>query len=302
LTNTAPRIGVIGVPGGWSSEKLTDAVIARAGAGILINMSRVEANLSNGKVLFGDVDLLTFDALIVKKIDSIYSPSDLDRLEILRFLEGKGVAIFSKPDNLLRLVNRLACTITLRNAGVPMPETVITEDVDAALRAVPEFGRAILKPLYSTKARGMMVVDARENDWENTVHEFKADNKVIYLQKMIDIPGQDLGVVFLGGRYLSTYARVAGGESWNTTRLSGGKYAAHEPSQEVLNLAEQAQAPFGLDFTCVDVVETADGPKVFEVSAFGGFRGLLDANGTDAASLLADYVVNEVHNLQSGAA
>ena len=302
LTDTNTRIGVIGVPGGWSSEKLADVMAARTGARSLIDMGRVDANLSSGEVLFEGIDLSTFDALVVKKIDSVYSPSDLNRLEILRFLEAKGVAVFSRPDNLLRLVNRLACTVTLRNAGVSMPETVFVEDVDAAIRAVIEFGRAVLKPLYSSKARGMMVVDSRETGWQDTVHKFKTDNKVIYLQKMVDIPGRDLGVVFLGGRYLATYARVTGGGSWNTTRLSGGKYEAHEPCREVLEIAEQAQAPFGLDFTCVDVVETVEGPKVFEVSAFGGFRGLLEANGIDAANLLADYVISEVRNLKAGAA
>ncbi len=302
MTEEAPRVGVIGIPGAWSSETLADALAARTGARTLIDMGRVEADLSSGRVLFEGRDLSTFDALVVKKIDLVYSPSNMDRLEILRFLEGQGVAVFSRPDNLLRLVNRLACTITLRNAGIAMPETVIAEDPEAAMRAIRGFGRAVLKPLYSTKARGMMAVDCREPGWRAMVDKFKADNKVIYLQKMIDIPDRDLGVVFLGGRYLATYARVNDGESWHTSRLSGGKYEAHEPSPDVLRLAERAQAPFGLDFTCVDVVETADGPKVFEVSAFGGFRGLKEAGGVDAADLLADHVLNRIGGFKAGAA
>ena len=302
MTDRTPRVGVIGVPGGWSSEKLADTVAERTGIRVLIDMSRVEANLFSGRVMFEGEDLADFDALIVKKIDSIYSPTDLDRLEVLRFLEGRGVAVFSKPDNLLRLVNRLACTVTLRCAGVPMPETVVLEDVQTALEVIPKFGCVVLKPLYSTKARGMMVVDVEESDWADKVQEFKEINKVIYLQKMVDIPGRDLGVVFLGGQYVSTYARVNTGNSWNTTRLSGGRYEAHEPSDEVLSLAEKAQRPFGLDFTCVDVVETADGPKVFEVSAFGGYRGLNEANGIDAASLVTNYVLAKASTRKVGAA
>jgi ribosomal protein S6--L-glutamate ligase len=47
-------------------------------------------------------------------------------------------------------------------------------------------------------------------------------------------------------------------------------------------------------FTCVDVVETANGPLVYEVSAFGGFRGLLEANGIDMAERYAQYVLERI--------
>ena len=116
----------------------------------------------------------------------------------------------------------------------------------------------------------------------------------MYLQKMVEHPGKDMGVAFLGGEYLATYARVGDGQSWNTTTRSGGKYEPYEPSDEIKELAYKAQALFDLDFTCVDVVETPEGPKVFEVSAFGGFRGLLDANQIDAAAMYADYVLQRI--------
>ena len=103
--------------------------------------------------------------------------------------------------------------------------------------------------------------------------------------------------MFLGGEYLGTYARVGNGESWNTTTLGGGRYESYEPSNEVIELARRAQEPFGLDLTSVDVVETADGPKVFEVSAFGGFRGLQEASSIDVASLYTEYILGKIANV-----
>jgi ribosomal protein S6--L-glutamate ligase len=44
----------------------------------------------------------------------------------------------------------------------------------------------------------------------------------------------------------------------------------------------------------VDVALTKDGPYVFEVSAFGGFRGLFQARGIDAAAMYADYAMGRV--------
>ena len=296
------RIGVVGIPGGWSSEKLADAVAAQTGSRILIDITKVEVCLLSGKVRFDDLELTSLDGIIVKKINSIYSPVDLERLELLRYLQAQGVMIFSKPENIQRLISRLSCTVTLRNAGIPMPQTVITENEQLAREAVLKLGRVVLKPLFSTKARGMVIVESSESDLEEKIRAFKQANSVMYVQQMIDIPGRDLGVVFLGGRYLATYARLGSGDSWNTTINSGGHYVAHEPSAEILQLAEKAQAPFALDFTCVDVVETSEGPMVFEVSAFGGYRGLLDSHGIDAAKLYTNYVFDKLQTRQSGVA
>jgi ribosomal protein S6--L-glutamate ligase len=49
-----------------------------------------------------------------------------------------------------------------------------------------------------------------------------------------------------------------------------------------------------LDFTCVDIAKTEEGMFVFEVSAFGGFRGLKEAFGIDAAGLYLDHVMKEL--------
>ena len=46
-----------------------------------------------------------------------------------------------------------------------------------------------------------------------------------------------------------------------------------------------------MDFTTVDVALTDDGPIIFEVSAFGGFRGALEGAGVDAAAAYLDHVM-----------
>ena len=56
----------------------------------------------------------------------------------------------------------------------------------------------------------------------------------------------------------------------------------------------KAQGLFNLDFTTVDLADTEQGPVVFEVSAFGGFRGAKEGIGLDAASKYADHVVHEL--------
>jgi len=258
------RIGVVGLPGKWSTEALADAVEERTGYRQVIDMGGVSLDLERQRLLFQEQDLCQLDALIIKKISARYNPNTLDRLELLRVAEQAGVRVFSRAENTLRLIDRLSCTVTLRNAGIPMPATRVTEDIGAAVTAVEDFGSAVFKPLYSTKARGMCVIDAHRDhgEIEREIRAFQAENPMMYIQQKIDLPGRDLGMVFLDGEYLGTYARVSKGDAWNTTIHSGGRYAAHTPPDAVIKLAQRAQAPFAMDFTTVDVAETGGGPIV----------------------------------------
>lgn len=290
---TELKIGVIGIPGKWSTEALADAVEARTGFRRVIDMGAVALDLDTGALMHAGENLCDYDALIIKKISEVYSPHVLDRLEMLRVAEARGVRVFSRPEAILRLIDRLACTVSLRLADIPMPRTLVTEDLACAQAAVATYGSAVFKPLYSTKARGMCVIDTGPSAAAQ-IAEFAAENPVMYIQEKRNLSGQDLGMVFLNGDYLCTYARVSASDTWNTTIHSGGKYADYMPDAELIDLARRAQAPFGLSFTTVDVALTQDGPIVFEVSAFGGYRGVKEGCGLDAAALVTDHVIAEV--------
>lgn len=289
-------LAVVGVPGGWSSELLADrAAEANGGERLLVDLAKTRLDTATGRLIHGPTgtDLCSLGGMLVKKLGGEYSPDLLDRLELLRYLEAKGVRVFSRPAAIARLLSRLACTATLALGAIPMPPTTVTEDPAQAQAAVEAYGQAVLKPLFSSKARGMLLA-APGPDLAATIARFGQANRTFYVQKTVELGQQDLGVVFLGGDYLTTYARQRQDGAWNTTTASGGKYAPFDPPQHVIDLAWQAQNLFGLDFTCVDVALTPDGPVVFEVSAFGGFRGVLHARGIDAARLYAEYAVGKM--------
>lgn len=288
------KIGVIGIPGKWSTETLADEVEQRTGFRLVIDMARASLDLTSGRLWFDGQDLCALDGLLVKKISAAYNPNTLDRLELLRAAERAGVRVFSPAERILRLIDRLSCTVTLRNADIPMPDTRVTEDPKAALQAVQDFGSAVFKPLYSTKARGMCVIDAADPAAEQAIAAFQAENPMLYIQRKLNLSGRDLGLVFLAGEYLGAYARVSQTGAWNTTIHSGGRYERDDPPEAIIELARRAQAPFGMDFTTVDVAESDAGPIVFEVSAFGGFRGAKEGIGINAAARYVEYALREL--------
>ena len=288
------RVAVVGVPGGWSSEQLANRFGELTGFRALVDPAEIRLDITEGKAFFHDLELTALDGLAIKKVGPAYSHRLLDRLDAIRFIAAGGVKVFSKPENISRVINRLSCTISMARAGIPMPPTVVTEELGEAVDAVKRFGRVVLKPLYTSKARGMVVVEDGPDAPEQVRNYQDSGNTIIYIQKMVDIPGHDLGLTFLGGEYLATYARVGQKGVWNTTTVNGGRYQSYEPSQDIIDLAYRAQNIFNLDFTCVDVVETDQGPLVFEVSAFGGFKGLRDACGFAADKAYAEYILREL--------
>ena len=291
------RIGIVGTRGGWSSEALAESSRKKTGFSLLIEMDKVRLDCFSKKAFYDGVDLTELDALVIKKTGSSYSHHLLDRLEMLKALNENGLKMYSAPLNIMRVLNRLSCTIGLVNNDIPMPETVITEDVDEAMDALNRFRHGVLKPIYTSKARGMELIAADDAESRNRLEKFKKNFKLIYLQKQVHLPQDlDLGVVFMGGEYIGTYARKKTNGSWNTTTLSGGKYELYEPEKEIIELAEKAQNVFGLDLTTVDVALTDRGPVVFEVSAFGGFKGIQTTSGMNVSDRYIDYVLERIRD------
>lgn len=293
----APRVAVIGLPGAWSSECLADNVAARTGVRVLIDPRGLRFESASGSVFHGDLDLTSLDGIIIKKLGSPYSTDYYNRLDLLRVVEQRGVRVFSSTSCIRRLVDRLSCTLRLREKQIPMPETIATESTEDGIAAVRHFGEAVLKPLFSTKAEGMALLDQGFSDEQLRkvfcAHQ-KAHGPMLYLQRRLPTIERDLGLVFLSGRYLGGYARVRAEGSWNTTIRSGGRYESCDASDDLIELGRRAQAVFGPDFTTVDIVETPGGPLVFEVSAFGGFRGLLEGAGIDAGAAYTEFVLREL--------
>lgn len=291
-----PKIGVIGIPGKWSTEVLADRLEALTGFRAVIDMNQVELCLDSQQLMFQDINLMELDGLIIKKISEVYSPATEDRLRMLSFAEKAGVRLFSPTESVGNLINRLAGTLALQQGQIPMPKTRVTENIDQAFATVREFGSAILKPLYSTKARGMIMLTQEDSDEfvRNALEEYRQIQSIYYIQQTVNLDGRDLGMVFVGGEYLCTYARVGNKDSWNTTINSGGRYEGFEPDAELIELGRKAQACYDLSFTTVDIALTDQGPVVFEVSAFGGFKGALEGCGVDAAQVYAEYVFKEL--------
>jgi ribosomal protein S6--L-glutamate ligase len=288
------NVAIIGIPGAWSSEILKEEFEKRNTQATILSIQDLNYNIQSNKVFYQEIDLESFDAIIIKKLGK-YAPRIIDWLAIFSKLEDKGLRFFSSPKKLKAMISRIGCTSILSQGEVKMPKTIITENIEVAENWIKSVGGAVFKPNFSTKATGMTILKSDEPDLTQRLTEIQEEFDLLYLQELIDLPGEDYGVTFIDGKYVGTYARIGSKESWNTTTKDGGHYGTIEPTDEIMNIAQKAQKLFGLDFCCVDVATPPSGAIVFEVSAFGGFKGLSKGANINAAEILTDYITQELN-------
>jgi tetrahydromethanopterin:alpha-L-glutamate ligase len=287
------KIAVVGQPGAWSTERLANALRAAGAEAGVVDLATCSLRLPDRRLFHRGEPLEGLDGAVVKKLgDTADGWSVQERIGMLRQLEASGVPVLSTADHLHVAVNRYRMTCELVRAGLPVPPTTVTEDVDEAVAAVARFGTAVLKPLFTSKGRGMRRLEPTR-DLRGQLESHRADGLgPFYLQRFVKHPGRDLGVAVLDGRCIGAYWRIAADDHWMTTILSGGRYEKADLEPDTEAIAVRAARHFGLVFTGVDLIEDSDGRfNVLEVSAFGGFRGLLNGCGVDAAPMLADVVL-----------
>lgn len=287
------KIAVVGQPGAWSTERLAVALRSAGADADVVDLAACSLRLPDGRLFHRGEPLEGLDGAVVKKLgDTADGWSVQERIGMLRHLEASGVPVLSAPDHLHIAVNRYRMTCELVRAGLPVPPTTVTEDVDEAAAAVERFGTAVLKPLFTSKGRGMRRLEPTR-DLRAQLESHRDDGLgPFYLQRFVKHPGRDLGVAVLDGRCIGAYWRIAADDHWMTTILAGGRYEKADLAPNTQEIAVRAARHFGLVFTGVDLIEDSDGRfRVLEVSAFGGFRGLLNGCGIDAAPMLADVVL-----------
>jgi tetrahydromethanopterin:alpha-L-glutamate ligase len=283
------RVAVAGVPGAWSSERMREALLERGIESFVFSLGDGLHDLTTGRVTLGDEDLAELDGIIIKKLAPQDSPVARLRLHMMRSLEDQGVRIFSPAAVIERAMDRYGMNRELASAGLPLPDTIAFESMEGLRTAVERLGDAVVKPVYTSKGRGMFRAHRGEE-----LPEWDPENGRWLAQRFVEAPGRDIGACVLGGRYVGAFYRVAAEGNWMTTTLRGGHYEPCDLDEVGRDIAVRAANLFGLDYTVVDLVEGDGSYSLYEVSAFGGFRGLWTADQIDVAGLYAEYIGGEV--------
>jgi len=269
------RIAVIHDQGymSWSVRELFRRIIELGHTPVYVRVSSMTYGTGAG----GEYRL---DGAIVRSLGPLPTAEEAAaRLGFIRHLEASGVAVINPYPSLVLTRDKITQLIVLSEHGIPVPETIVTWSIGAALRKISEWGKAVLKPVIGSLGRGVILLEDADRAYYDLARVLRS-GQPLYIQKYIEKPGRDLRIFTVGGEVLGGMYRVST-TSWKTNIAQGGTPIRAEPPEEAAELALKAARILGLEFAGVDIAEDKDGYKVIEVNSAPLWRGFKQATGID---------------------
>jgi tetrahydromethanopterin:alpha-L-glutamate ligase len=286
-----PIVGLVIDNWDWHARQLADAFAARgiATAPIHLPLSGFRTSARSGLHIDGLGENLP-DAVVMRTMSGGTFEAVTLRLGILHALRELGVMVWNDARAIERCVDKSMTSFLLARAGIPTPETWVTESFEHA-RAIVEreagAGGLVLKPLFGSQGRGLMLI-RRPDDLPPDANK----TGVYYLQRFVGVERDgyhDFRLLVVRGRVIAAMQRHS--SHWVTNVKRGGRPVAVVANDDMTALAVRAAAAVGADFAGVDIVYTADRePTVLEVNSMPAWSGLQKVTSTNIAIIFVDAV------------
>lgn len=239
------------------------------------------------------------DAVIVRTMPPGSLEQVVFRMDMLHQLMEQGVLVLNSPRALECAVDKYLTTARLMRAGLPVPETIVCEDFEAAMSAFQTLGGdVVVKPLFGSEGRG--IVRVSDPDLAHRVFRTLVRvNSVLYLQRFVQHPGYDIRVLLLDGQVLGSMKRISTSD-FRTNVSRDAQTAVHSPTDLELDYSHRAAACTGAAFAGVDLLYDEHGELfVIEVNAVPGWRAFARTTGVDVAQQVVHWIEKTLEGRQS---
>jgi len=230
------------------------------------------------------------DTALVRNIPNGSFEQVTFRLSLLHALRELGVPVVNDARAIERCVDKSMTTFLLHRAGIPTPDTLVTEDRDAASSwRETQAGDLVVKPLFGAQGRGLARIAPGEPLPDAGAEPFRG---VHYLQRYVgrERDWHDYRVFVVGGEPIA--AMVRHGTSWVTNVARGGACEPAPCSGRLAELAVTAARAVGAAYCGVDLIEDdSRGLVVLEVNSMPAWKGLQSVTEVDIADGIAAHVL-----------
>jgi RimK family alpha-L-glutamate ligase len=212
-------------------------------------------------------------------------------MDSLHKMARQGMPVINPPAAIEKAVDKYYALALLSEHGLPVPRTVVTEDIREATRAFRDFGgEAVIKPVFGS--RGIGVARIRDEDIaERVMRTLRFYRHVLYVQEFVRHGTRDIRTFVIGGRVVAGIFRVS--SSWKTNVSRGAVPKEFKVNPEVEALAVKAAATLGCKIAGVDIMESEQGLLVHEVNSQPGWKGLQTTTNIRIADEIAEFVIQE---------
>lgn len=289
------KIGILSSERGWHALALEEALHRQAVQPLFFSITDLAAWIGGkSHVEVNGERLEDCQALLIRTIPLGSLEQIIFRMDALHRLENLGMLIVNSPTAIERTVDKFYTDFILRDAGLPTPKTMVTEDFGQALSAFKEMGDVILKPLFGSEGKGMRRISDEDTAYR-VFRSLELDRYIFYLQEYIPHRGEDIRAFVIGDEVVAAMRRR--GDGWKTNFAKGARVEAVELDASLKALSVQAARLTGTDYAGVDLLPAEDGRVyVLEVNSIPGWRGLRKTVSFDVADRVVEYVLHLVKN------
>jgi ribosomal protein S6--L-glutamate ligase len=278
-----------------SALELIEAIERRNHTPVYLKAHILDAVITGGDIsIYHGREEVNIDGAILRNIGFFLSLEVfMKRLGVLEALAQK-TPVVNNPLASFTARDKWRCLLRLSTHGIPVPETLITENPFSAMRFVTSRKKAVLKPIMGSLGLGSTLIS--DPDTAFTIsRSLKNIGIPSYYQIYLEKPGYDYRVFVVGEQVIGAMKRVS--SYWKTNIAQGAQGIAvkAEEEPEVYELALKATRILGLEYAGVDIAYDTSTQKYFvlEVNAFPHWEGLRRATGVNPPDFIVEYVVNK---------
>lgn len=282
---TDMQIGVLGNRDSWYVNDLCRTAQQLGHVAFPMQFPQLRASVNaTTQLTFGEVDLRSLDAIIVRTMPPGSLEQVVVRMDVLATAEALQVRVVNSAKSIECAVDKYLTTQRLSLSGIPVPETVVCETADLAMEAFEQLGGdVVVKPLFGAEGRGILRVDHPELALR-TFRTLERLNVVLYIQKFIGGKGGDIRILMLGGTVVGAMKRLPAPGDFRANAAQRGTSVTYQPTDALIDLAMRSAAVTGCVFAGVDIMHDAHNqPTVIEVNAVPGWRSLQKTCGIQVA-------------------
>lgn len=279
----------------WASNELLEAVNQFA-EGIVIDPISVRISVEDrSSIILGGEPADKYDGFILRALNQA-GETDY-QYEIFELLANLGWTVVNHPRSLSIAESKAQTTFYLQTAGLPVPRTTVTQNLDDATSAIRQYGTSVLKPLFGSHGIGIEKVEPGVA--EEMLKRFLESYGAIYVQEYVPNDGSDIRAFVVGDDIPAAIRRIAPPGHWKTNVYLGADCRPCELTAGLSEICIEAARVIGLDYTGVDVIIGPDGPKILEVNGAPTWHGVLDATARNVAEDVVHHVLGLIDSGRS---
>ena len=256
-----------------------------------------ETSMIDAKITSFDTDSkpenFDFGDVVLERCVSYYR--GLHFTACLEFLD---IPVINKFDVANTCGNKMITSMLLKKNNIPTPKTYFSFSAETALENFENIGYPlVIKPIIGSWGRSVMPVrdkDTAEAIIENRQVTDGPQDRIYYLQEMIDRPPRDIRVITVGDQAVSAMYRKSSG-GFKTNIALGADPELCQITKEMEDLCEKTSKAVGGGILGIDLMEDKErGLVVHEVNNTVEFKGLVKVSEKNIPKEMIDYAVRNI--------